>query len=75
MVFFTPMTLSEYLKRHDLAAARFAEKIGVTGESVRRYAAGERVPRPEIMNRIVEATDGTVQHRDFYGQGVPGEAA
>ena len=75
MVFFTPMTLSQYLQQHDLTAARFAEKIGVTGESVRRYAAGERVPRPEIMNRIVEATDGTVQHRDFYSQGVPGEAA
>ena len=69
------MILKQYLSEQGLTCKAFAEKIGVKTPTVWRYAAGERVPRPEIMNRIVEATGGTVQHRDFYSQGVPGEAA
>ena len=59
------MTLTEYLAQQDLDAGRFAEKIGVSGEAVRRYALGRRTPRPAIMRRIVEATGGAVQPNDF----------
>lgn len=69
------MTLSDYLKRNDLTAARFGQMIGVTGEAVRRYAAGKRTPRPEVMRRIVDATDGAVDFRDFYAQDAASEVA
>ena len=45
--------------------AEFARRIGVTNESVRRYAHGQRFPRPEIMRRIMAATDGAVGPNDF----------
>ena len=61
------MTLSDYLRDHDLTAARFAEKIGVSQQAVQRYARGTRMPRPPIMARIEEATGGAVQAQDFYG--------
>lgn len=63
------MTLTEYLAQQELDAARFAEKIGVSGEAVRRYARGERFPRKAIMRRIVEVTGGAVGPQDFLYQG------
>ena len=59
------MTLTEYLEQQELDAARFAERIGVSGEAVRRYARGERTPRPAIMRRITETTGGAVTANDF----------
>lgn len=69
------MTLSEYLRRHDLTAAAFAERIGVATMTISRYARGQRHPRPAIMRRIVAATDGAVGPNDFLNQGAEGEAA
>lgn len=60
------MKLDEYLSARGLTCEAFAEKIGVTGTSVWRYAHGERLPRPATMRRIVEATDGAVTAQDFY---------
>ena len=60
------MTLLAYLQTHGLTHAAFAEKIGVGVETARRYALGLRHPRPAIMRRIVDATDGAVQPSDFY---------
>ena len=59
------MTLAEYLSEHGLSPAEFAKLIGVTDESVRRYAHGRRYPRPAIMRRIVTATGGAVGPQDF----------
>lgn len=61
------MTLSEYLERHGLTYAAFADQIGVgSGAVVHRYANGVRMPRPKIMKRIVEESGGEVQPGDFY---------
>lgn len=68
------LTLEKYLAENGFSAACFAEKIGVTGEAVRRYAAGERIPRPQIMARIVEATGGAVDYRGFYAERPKGAA-
>ncbi len=70
------MNLSEYLSDHGLSPAKFAERIGVTDESIRRYAHGQRYPRPEIMRRIVATTDGAVGPEDFLdAHADEGEAA
>ena len=60
------MTLSQYLSQHGFSAARFAERIGVSAEAVRRYISGERTPRPAIMHRIMAATGSAVTPNDFH---------
>ena len=69
------MTLQDYLDEQGLTHKAFAERICVTTASVWRYATGNRMPRPNIMRKIVAATDGAVQPQDFYGQDAEGEAA
>ena len=39
--------------------------------SVLRYANGERIPRPDVMARIVAETDGEVQPNDFFSPQPP----
>ncbi|MCH7943268.1 MAG: glutamine synthetase [Proteobacteria bacterium] len=50
--------------------------VDVSQASIGRYAAGNRVPRPAILRRIVAASDGAVQANDFFAprDGPPPEA-
>ena len=59
------MTLGEYLDRTGTARAAFARQIDVRHITVTRYLAG-RVPEPEVMKRIIAATDGCVSANDFF---------
>ncbi len=62
------MTLAQYLEAHGLSYAEFARIIGATGkDTVRRYATSGRVPHPDMMAKIVEATDNLVTPNDFHG--------
>lgn len=69
------MTLIDYLRTNGLTYTAFAGEVGVSVEAVRRYARGKRLPRPAIMERIVEATDGAVTVQDFYNHAPDGKAA
>lgn len=60
------MTLAEYLTEKRLKPREFAQRIGVSAESIRLYLAGERHPRPRAMRAITEATDGAVTANDFF---------
>jgi predicted transcriptional regulator len=60
------MTLSEYLKSKESTQEAFASLIGVSQAAVDRYVKIKRIPRPEIMQRIVSATGGAVQPNDFH---------
>lgn len=60
------MTLGHYLQHHGLTAAEFADRIGVSPEATRRYAAGARIPHQAVMVRIFEVTGGVVTPNDFY---------
>ena len=60
------MKLSIYLNKQKITHGDMARLIGTSAESVRRYANGLRLPRPKIMGRIIAATDGAVEHADFY---------
>ncbi|RVT95222.1 XRE family transcriptional regulator [Rhodovarius crocodyli] len=64
------MTLDEYRAREGLSYEALAERLGFAGpnaaRTVHRYAGGERIPRPDAMRRIMEATGGKVTPTDFY---------
>jgi transcriptional regulator with XRE-family HTH domain len=60
------MNLRTYLDQKKISPARFAGSIKVSVAALHRYLGGERIPRPEVLERIVEATDGTVQPNDFF---------
>ena len=62
------MTLARYLALHKLTPLAFARRIGVSDESVRRYARGIRVPESPTMRRIIAETGGAVMPNDFFGR-------
>lgn len=61
------MKLADYLAQEDLTADAFAESIGTSRESVRRYISGERIPDRKIMLKIALATGCKVTANDFFG--------
>jgi hypothetical protein len=60
------MKLKAYLSDNQITYAAFGQRISVTGEAVRKYAEGLRIPRAAIMPRIVRATKGAVGPADFF---------
>lgn len=61
------MKLADYMKAHDLSRAQFAEMIGVSAETVRRYLECGRIPTPKIMEKITLKTGRDVTANDFFG--------
>lgn len=62
------MQLRQYLDANKITIPDFAERIGVSVQSVHRYVGNERKPRPEIMEKIRSVTEGHVQPNDFYAE-------
>ena len=60
----TMVTLSEYLRQHNIAVPDFAAKIGVNRVSVYRYLRGD-VPKWAVMEKIVKVTKGKVRPDSF----------
>lgn len=67
MVFSVSMKLTDYLTKTNTPLPVFAERIGVSKESARRYRNGERIPERDVMVSIYYATSGKVSPNDFYG--------
>jgi transcriptional regulator with XRE-family HTH domain len=61
------MKLGEYLNHARLDRHQFAERIGVSSETIRRYLTGERRPDRQKLVKIAEATEGQVTANDFFG--------
>lgn len=61
------MTLRDWLDREEQKIPQFAQVIGRTAETVRRYISGDRIPDKETMPLIVQATGGAVTPNDFFG--------
>ena len=60
------MKLNQYLAGSEKRQSEIAKAVGVAQATISRYANGLRIPTPEIMARIVAATDGQVTPNDFY---------
>ena len=59
------MDLNEYLPRHKITEAKFAEQIGTSQPTVNRMRKGQ-LPSKELMVAIFEATKGAVRADDFF---------
>lgn len=66
-VHFSAMTLKDYLERQSLSEKAFAATVGADQSTIHRVKTGALVPRPDLMKRIVEATQGDVTPNDLYG--------
>ena len=61
------MRLDDWIAQRGITREAFAALIDVEAPTVTRYANGDRVPRPRIMRRIIEVTEGQVTANDFIG--------
>lgn len=68
------MKLSEFMRDAKLDDDAMAAKVGCSAGAVRKWRYGERMPRPDQMIRLREATDGAVTADDFLPPRVPAEA-
>lgn len=62
------MKLSDYIRERGLTLTAFGQQIGVTHATVHRYIHRNRVPEPEVMQKIIHATGGAVSANDFFDQ-------
>ena len=61
------MKLETWVKSNGVSVTNLATLIGVSGyRTAQRYITGERIPRPEVMEKIHEITEGQVTANDFY---------
>lgn len=59
------MTLSEYMDKHGMTDQKMSEIVGVSRSAITQYRLGDRMPKPEILVRLVEATDAKVSPMDM----------
>lgn len=63
--------LELYLKSRNITQIEFAERIGVTENTIGNYIKGRRLPTLPIVLKIQEETKGKVtakEFNDFYQQ-------
>ena len=61
------MKLSAYMKESGIDDDAMAASIGdCSAGAVRKWKYGERIPRPDHLRRITEATKGAVTANDFF---------
>lgn len=61
------MTLSDYLARPDTNATELAARVGVSVSTITRAARGEVLPTRTVMQKLFNATGGSVTPNDFFG--------
>ena len=60
------MQFSEWIEKSGKTMKQVADDLGVNYEDVRRYCAGEVIPRPDRVQKIYEYTGGKVEPNDWY---------
>lgn len=69
------MKLTDYLSQHGVSDGEFAASIGVDRSSVSRMRRGITRPDWPTIERIIEATNGSVTANDFISSPQSDEAA
>jgi hypothetical protein len=61
------MKLLDYMRARELRPEDVADLVGdVSASGVRKWMAGERIPRKDQIERIAIITDGAVLPNDFF---------
>jgi len=61
------MKLREWRQANGISQKKFAVLADLEGkETVYRYEKGQHIPRPDVMKRIYQATNGEVRPDDWY---------
>jgi DNA-binding transcriptional regulator YdaS (Cro superfamily) len=58
------MTLRDWLCQRDMSQSAFADRVGCTPNTVRRWVSGGK-PRPPTVRRIRRMTHGEVRPADW----------
>lgn len=67
------MKLKKFLDKENISIQQMATDLDVPYEYIRRYANENKVPRSEMMAKIVAYTKGEVTANDFYDIGEKSE--
>ena len=62
------MQLKEWIKKENKTQQEVADALGVAQGLVSSWCNGERLPRPENMQKITEYTGGEGTPNDFYNK-------
>jgi len=60
------MTLDEWMTEVKLTAEELGKTLDCSGQAVRRYRSGERMPDTEMAEKIIKASDGAVTIEDLH---------
>lgn len=60
------MTLDDWLTAKNINAERFGTILGCSGQAVRHWRLGARMPDADMLEKIVAATDGAVTVQDMH---------
>jgi transcriptional regulator with XRE-family HTH domain len=59
------MKLRDYRVQNNLTQSQLGNLIGISAVAICRYENGVK-PKPDVMSKIVEITQGAVTPNDFY---------
>ena len=60
------MKLNEFLALNAVKQKDFAARIDERATAINKYCLGQRIPRPDVMRKIFDATNGAVTPNDFF---------
>lgn len=59
------MKLRDYLRENKISVAKFSQLCEIPIPSMRSWVYGDKLPRPDAMNKIYGETQGKVTPNDF----------
>lgn len=60
------MKLADWIEVKGLKSKWVAAQLRVSPTTLSMYCTEQRVPRPDVMRRIIQLTDGHVEPNDFF---------
>lgn len=58
--------MNEFLALNAVKQKDFAARIDERATAINKYCLGQRIPRPDVMRKIFDATNGAVTPNDFF---------
>jgi len=59
------MGLNEWMDKVGMTDGEMAQRVGCSRSAISRYRSGERMPRPEMLIKLLDVTNNDVSPMDF----------